>query len=133
MAELFIRALLGHLIGDYLLQPKNMAVGKSVSSWKGTGKCTLHALIYTAAVCLMLWTSSPAVWTLVLVPHWAIDRWSLATGWLRLIKGRTLETAYSSRDMFREFDIAFTALVYAVVDNTFHLLCLWLVIKFFLV
>ena len=35
-------------------------------------------------------------------------------------------------ELYREFDVAFTSLVYAVVDNTMHLICLWLVIKFVL-
>ncbi|MBI2057928.1 MAG: DUF3307 domain-containing protein, partial [Candidatus Yanofskybacteria bacterium] len=35
MAELFILALLGHLIGDYLFQTKYMALNKSAKGWLG--------------------------------------------------------------------------------------------------
>lgn len=130
MAELFIRALLGHLIGDYLLQSKFMALNKSNDNWRGVLTCSWHVLIYTISVCLMIGTSNPLVWLLVFATHWFIDRWSLATYWLRLIHGRTFDAAYISKDKYREFDIAFTSLVYAVVDNTFHLLSLWLIVKY---
>ena len=130
MAELFILALLGHLIGDYLLQTKHMALNKSAKGWGGIKTCSIHVLIYTTSVCLMLWMFNVWVWLAIFIPHWIIDRWSLASLWLKLIKGRTFEEAYLSKDHYREFDIAFTSLVYAVVDSTFHLLSLWLVIKF---
>ena len=35
MAELFVLAFLGHLIGDYLFQSTWMAVGKSRKDWEG--------------------------------------------------------------------------------------------------
>ena len=74
----------------------------------------------------------PAVAALVFVPHWIIDRWSLASLWLKMIRGRTFEAAFNSKDQYREFDIAFTSIVYTVTDNTMHLICLWLVIRFWM-
>ena len=130
MADLFVLALLGHLVGDFLLQPKYMALHKSDSGWNGHLICTAHVAIYTGAVCAFWWTLHPLVVVLVFTPHWVIDRWSLASTWLQLIRGRTFEDAYHSKDKFREFDIAFTSIVYTVVDNTMHILCLWLVIQF---
>lgn len=130
MADLFVLALLGHLVGDYLLQNKYMALQKSGPGWSGALTCTLHVAIYTTAVCMFWWTLDPIVIILVFVPHWIIDRWSLAKPWLKLIGGRTFESAFNSKDKYREFDIAFTSLVYVVVDNTMHFLSLWLVIKF---
>ena len=132
MADLFVLALLGHLVGDYLLQTKQMAVGKSAAGPAGLITCTVHVALYTLAVCLFWSTVNPLVVAAVFVPHWIIDRWSLGGLWLKLIRGRTFEAAYASTDKYREFDIAFTSLVYAVVDNTMHLICLWLVIKFVL-
>ena len=125
METLFIKALLGHLIGDYLLQSKNMALQKSEPTWHGFKMCTIHVLLYTIAVCAMMQTTDPIIWLLVFIPHWIVDRWSLASYWLKLIRGRTFESAYNSNDKFREFDIAFTCIVYTVTDNTIHLLCLW--------
>ena len=130
MADLFILALLGHLTGDYLLQSKKMALRKSEVGLNGILWCTSHMIFYTAAVCLFLWTISLPVVALVFIPHWIIDRWSLAHSWLNLIHGRTFESAYQSKEKYREFDIAFTCLVYAVADNTMHLITLWFVIRF---
>ena len=130
MAELFIAALLGHLVGDYLLQSKYMALNKSAPGMTGLITCTAHVALYTAAVCTFWWTINPLLIALVFVPHWIIDRWSLASPWLKMIRGRTFEAAFGSKDTYREFDIAFTSIVYTVTDNTMHLICLWLVIKF---
>ena len=129
MADLFVSALLGHLIGDYLLQTKHMALNKSAKGWGGIKTCSFHVLIYTLAVGLMLGEFNIVIWLAVFIPHWVIDRWSLATVWLKLIKGRTFEAAHISRDPYKEFDVAFTSIVYTVTDNTLHLLSLWLVIK----
>ena len=132
MAELFILAAFGHLIGDYLFQTKAMALRKSDEGPTGIAVCTVHAIVYTIAVCLMIGTLDPLVWVLIGAPHWIIDRWSLGNKWLKLIRGRTFEGAYHATDAYREFDIAFTCIVYTVVDNTFHLLSLWLVIRLFI-
>ncbi len=69
MAELFILAFLGHLIGDYLLQPTWMAIGKSKKDWRGFWVCTAHVPLYTTAVCAMMQVGNPFIWVLVFVPH----------------------------------------------------------------
>jgi hypothetical protein len=124
----FLLAILGHLIGDFLLQPKSWALRKSERSMPGFWYCTVHVVVYTAAVCAMLRTYQVAVVVLVFIPHWLIDRYSLASIWLKLIRGRSFEAAYASTDKFREFDIAFTSIVYTVTDATLHLLCLGVVL-----
>lgn len=129
MAELFIAALLGHLVGDYLLQSKHQALNKTQKNWYGFWCCLQHTLIYTFSVSLFLWTASPIIWLLIFLSHWPIDRYSLTTVWLKLIKGRDLLQAYNSSDKYREIDISFSCLVYAVADNTLHLTLLWLIIK----
>lgn len=133
MADLFVLAFLGHLIGDYLFQTKYMALNKSGRGLGGILTCTCHVLIYTVSVCLMFGTINLWIGLAIFIPHWIIDRWSLASIWLKIIKGRTFEDAYSSKDKYREFDIAFTSIVYTIVDATFHLLSLWLVIRFCLI
>ena len=130
MADLFILAMLGHLVGDYLLQTKQMALRKSEQTWEGIFFCCVHVLIYTIAVCALVNNFNPIVMALIFVPHWLIDHWSLADKWLGFIKGRTFKAAIESRSEYREFDVAFTSIVYTVVDNTFHVICLWLVIQF---
>jgi len=106
-----------------------MALGKSEKSWRGVGVCFVHCLIYTLAVCLFMWNFNPLFVGLVFASHYPIDRWSLADKWLAVIRGRTFKTALASESALRELDIAFTCLVYAVVDNTMHLILLWLTTK----
>lgn len=124
MTERIIFAFLGHLIGDFIFQTKEMALRKSENGWKGFWFCTLHVLIYTTSVAVLTQNFSPLFLLSVSVPHWIIDRYSLASVWLKFIKGRTFDAAYTSTDKYREFDISFTSIVYTVVDNTFHILCL---------
>ena len=126
MERLFILALFGHLVGDYLLQSKWMALTKSAPGAEGNKACTIHVAIYAAAVCLFVGTLSPVFAIAVAAPHWIIDRWSLASSWLKLIRGRTFEDALANTTPYRELDIAFTAIVYTVTDNTMHAMCLWL-------
>lgn len=133
MADLFILALLGHLVGDFVLQTKVMALDKSERSLWGCWQCFLHVIVYTISVCVFMQSMNPLVWFLVFVPHFLIDKFSLASVWLKMIGGRTFESAsydHNPSDKYREFDVAFTSIVYAVVDNTFHLLSLFLLIKF---
>jgi hypothetical protein len=128
MAELFIRMLLGHLVGDYLLQPKKMAIEKSAKGWPGWLWCLAHCILYTTTVCMFCWTAKPLVIFLVFLSHFPIDRWSLADHWLRFIGGRTLRAAYESTSVYREIEISFACLVYAVADNTMHFILLWMII-----
>lgn len=129
MAELFIRFFLGHLIGDYLIQTKYMALNKKAHGWRGHIACTLHCLTYTIAVCLMLWTSNWLVWVLVFASHWAIDRSKFVTWWMNKIKGLTLK-----RESFAgPSAVSVFTFVFIVVDNSFHFLSAWLIIKFLMV
>lgn len=131
MADLFILALLGHLIGDYLLQSTWMALNKSGRSLRGILICTMHVSLYTLAVCGMMQSASPLVWLAVFVPHLIVDHWSLGELWSRMIRGRTMDkTMATPRGVGREFAFAFYAPVYIAVDNTIHLLCLWATIEF---
>ena len=127
MTDIFIRMVLGHLVGDYLLQNNKMAFGKSMPGWDGHFWCTVHCLLYTAAVCLFLQTVNPLVVSLVFLSHWPLDRWSLAGKWLKLIGGRDFMAAHKSDDEYRDIHVAFSCLVYAVADNTMHLVLLWLI------
>jgi Protein of unknown function (DUF3307) len=117
---------LGHLLGDYVLQNNWMALAKN----RSTFRCLVHCLVYTAAVgALTSWR--PAWLAVVFLSHFPIDRWNLGEAWLRLIGGRSLGEflrhgrdeipAGLDADNYRALRGGFTALVYAAVDNTFHL------------
>lgn len=127
MADLFIRMFLGHLVGDYLLQSERMAVQKSAAGWRGWTWCLWHCTLYTAAVSAFCWSLPPLGVALVFLSHFPIDRWSLATAWLKRMGGRDLLVAHTEAHAYREIRIAFACLVYAVADNTLHLVLLWFI------
>jgi hypothetical protein len=133
MNDFFPTLILGHFIGDYLLQNKWMAMNKSGSTWK----CAVHCLIYTLAVTLTTWSSIHSwSWSLfIFLSHFPIDRWSLADKWLDLINGRSLRDfiVNGKKDIPTDLDYenyhtlraGFTALVYVAADNTMHLVTMY--------
>lgn len=123
--DIFARLILGHFAGDYLLQNKAMMLNKSKPGFHGIFWCTLHCLVYTAVVCLFLWTINPLVAIAVFISHWPIDRWSLASKWMKLIRSREPGVLY----FVKEADAAFYCIVYVAIDNTMHILLMWLAIK----
>ena len=133
---MFSGLVMGHLVGDYLFQNEWMALNKSRGGNEIPG--LVHALVYTAAVCLFT-ADIRAFWVLVVfLSHWPVDRWSLAERWLALIHGRTLEGFMQRGHLdipYRQYDHlvegpqnyrilrgGFHGLVYAVTGNTIHLL-----------
>lgn len=126
---MFAEIVLGHLAGDYLFQSKTMALRKSEKGLNGILWCTFHCLVYTFSVSVFLWTINPLIIGLIFLSHWPLDRWSLASKWLKLIHGRDFTKAYRSTEKYHEIDLAFSCLVYAVVDNTMHLILLWFIVK----
>ena len=119
---MFERIILGHLVGDYLLQSKTMMLKKSEKGIRGIAWCTIHCLIYTATVCLFLWTTNPWIIAAVFLSHWPIDRWSLGAKWMKLVRSRNLKDNYPGNALFY-------VIVYVVTDNTWHILLMWLVIQ----
>jgi hypothetical protein len=122
---------LGHLLGDYIFQNNWMALTKN----RNTFRCLVHCLVYTASVCMLTTWSHPWWPTIVFLSHFPIDRFGLAERWLKLIGGRSMEEFIRSGHLdvpeglverqHENYVIArggFTALVFAVVDNTMHLL-----------
>jgi len=125
--------LFGHLVGDYLLQNKGMAMNKSGSTFR----CAVHCVIYTLAVSLFTWPILHGwLWALLIfASHFPIDRWSLADKWLSFINGRSLSDYLEkgkhgipcqfNAENYHVLRGGFTAVVYAVTDNTLHLLLMW--------
>lgn len=130
MTELFIAMMLGHFVGDYLLQNRPMALKKNANGVIGFAWCTLHCMLYVVAVAVFAWRADPLFLGLVFLSHWPIDRWSLAAKWLKLIRGRDLMAAFASKEKYRDLEVGFACLVYAVADNTMHIVLLWLVAKY---
>lgn len=139
-SNFFADLIFGHLIGDYLLQSRAMALNKQGKA----GMCFLHCVIYAFAVLAMTASYFPTNhwyywWLFVFSTHFSIDYCGFADIWLEFIRGRSLRYFLRrGKDLIPasgDFDWenywvlrgGFTALVYAVADNTLHLLALWFV------
>src|SRR5271167_1883923 len=91
----FAASMLGHFVGDYLLQNQWMATRKSLKGMPGHIACTIHVLLYTFAVALFVgW--HPLFLLIVAIPHWIIDRWSLANYILRAKNGYWPKNTWST-------------------------------------
>jgi hypothetical protein len=128
---------LGHLVGDYLLQTEWMAMNKSKNTYKGWLAALIHCLIYTFAVCLLMWNAQP-IWILaVFLSHFPIDKFGLGEKYMKYVKGSSLRdyidsvnntytrTWIDSGDGERMLTGGFRAFVYAVTDNTMHLVLMY--------
>lgn len=132
--------MLGHFVGDYLLQNQWMATEKSYPGWRGHLACTVHVLLYTLAVGVFTANWNPMFLFLVAVPHWIIDRWGLAWKFLSWKNGFDVKKTWEhgplcaapAPDKLEQnvWKVAFMAPVYIMNDNTFHFVCLWLLCKF---
>lgn len=124
MDALFLNIIFGHFIGDFFLQHKLMAENKFLKGWSASGWCTLHVLLYTATVAVFAQNFSPIFLFGVAIPHFLADRYSFAHKWMYLI-GRS--------DLIPNQDptkAAFGAVIYVVIDQVFHLGCLYILIVF---
>ena len=101
--------LVGHLIGDYLLQNDWMALNKKARSLP----CLVHVTLYTMVVLACAgWLASPAAWLLVAVPHFLIDRSQFVRWYMQAIG----QAKFSQPPMAPWSIIA--------VDNAMHAACL---------
>jgi hypothetical protein len=106
-------ALLGHLVGDYLFQTDWMAENKKSQSLP----CFIHSVVWAGCVILFTgWGWIPFIFLTVI--HFIQDRTYIVRNWMRLI----------GQDHFATGLYAPWSIV--IVDNTFHLLQIWLVWKF---
>lgn len=135
LAEIFVGMIVGHLVADYLLQPKHMALHKTDRTHTGDLWCFLHCVIYTFSVAIFIWNFNPLILFLIFLSHYPIDRLSLAYWWLRLIGGRDILAEFrstQSENPYREIHIPFACIVYTATDAAMHLVLLWLIAKFFI-
>ena len=105
-------AILGHFVGDYLLQNDWMALNKKTSSFH----CAVHCALWSLAVCLFSgwWVWFPVLFAL----HFIQDRTDIVQRWMRLIGQRK----------FMEPPCAPWSVI--VVDNIFHILTLYAIARF---
>ncbi len=128
--------LLGHMVGDYLLQNNWMALGKSKHSGLGWFTCFVHCALYTLAVCTIMWVWHPLWALIVFLSHFVIDKFGIPEMYLKLIRGRSLEVFLNDEENvvwtpYIGLRSGFYIFVYVVVDNTMHLLLMFYGWKWF--
>jgi len=123
--------LLGHLVGDYLLQNRWMALNKSKNTKIGWLAALVHCVLYTLAVCLIMWNWHWYWVLIVFASHFPIDKFGLAEKYMHYVKGTGLKDYVLKHNNLKipngydMLDGGFTAFIYAVTDNTMHLLIMW--------
>ncbi len=124
-------ALICHLIGDFCLQNDWMASKKRLNSFR----CAVHVAVYTL-VFLAITRSIPAL-LLIAGTHFLIDRFGLALRWCEFYGvgdrwERTLDMDTGKLLYFRPADPAWKNFwLVVVVDQTLHLLCNYLILRYF--
>lgn len=110
---MFASALLGHLVGDFILQNDYFARRKKEDSIA----CALHCLTWTLSVCLFgqITHLGAAAW--LFLTHFAIDRTCFVAWFMQ----------WNNQEVFQEKLAPWSSIM---VDNIFHLLTIWVVYNF---
>lgn len=107
-------AIIGHLVGDYLLQNDWMAQGKKQSSFI----CAVHCLLWTLAVCVCGYVSDLAIMLVLFVTHFLQDRTNIIRVWMDFVGQKQFATGV----------LAPWSII--VVDNVWHLFTIYLLWRF---
>ena len=106
--------ILGHLIGDYLLQSDWMALNKKQKNIKGLFACIIHCLIWTISVYLFAFhnvtTYKLLAFILIFLSHFILDRSNFVKWYCNTTKIMPNPTIWKI----------------ILVDNTLHLLMLYI-------
>lgn len=105
--------LVGHLVGDYLVQNDWMAQNKT----KRHLPCLVHCVLYTLSVWVCTLFVFP-VWALAVTfgTHFLMDRYRLARRFMSI----------SGQESFAAGPLSPWSII--AVDNTIHLLTLWVIL-----
>ena len=117
MSESLTLAIVGHLVGDYLLQNDWMALNKKKSSIA----CAVHVAIWTACVCVCAgWTGSVLAGFVLAITHFVQDRTTIIRKWMFFI----------GQEQFATGPCAPWSMI--VVDNVWHIVVitvLWIALN----
>lgn len=124
-ASPLLLAIIGHLVGDYLLQNDWMALNKKKPGSDGALACAVHATLWTCSVCVFsgwgrvffLLDSWPAI--ALLFAHYWQDRTGVVMWWM---------TKVNRQQQFVTGPCAPWSII--VVDNVWHIVSLWAVWRF---
>jgi hypothetical protein len=139
-AEVLFMLIIGHCIGDFLLQPATLAKNKKKNTLYGWSVCAVHCMIYVLTVVMAIaWTSYKSTMLqifLIFLTHFVIDKTRLLDVYFKIMKIRSWDTnitnpqSHSLITVKQAVDVSFGAVVYVVADNTLHLLSLYCILKF---
>lgn len=121
MNETLTLAIVGHLVGDYLIQNDWMATNKK-RCWF---PCAVHCFLWTSSVLIFTgWILTPGLrgFTILAVlgiTHYIQDRTQIIVWWMRL--------PWKDQTKFTEPPMAPWSLI--MVDNVWHIVTLWAVWK----
>lgn len=104
-----VGAIVGHLVGDYLLQNDWMALNKKASSLH----CLVHCLIWSVCVCVFGGVFNWLVFSLLLATHFLQDRTPIVRWWM----------SFFGQEKFATGPCSPWSII--VVDNVWHILTIW--------
>jgi len=102
-------AIIGHLVGDYLLQNDWMASRKKSESLV----CAIHCAIWATCVCVFGLTCNPLIWLALFGTHYVQDRTNIVRKWMTFYGQESFATGPCS-----PWSII-------VVDNVWHMVAIW--------
>ena len=110
-----ISALVGHLVGDYLLQNDWMALGKKQSSFR----CAVHCLIWTCCVTGAQYAAGEPwpLWAaaVLFITHFIQDRTKIINCYMEAV----------GQSKFAGPPMSPWSII--VVDNVWHVLTIWII------
>lgn len=118
--------LIMHLTGDYLLQNDWMAENKGKYSLKGYIACLLHCFLYTSMFVLFLFPLKSCL--IIFITHFLIDKYRLAILWCRLKNWNWTGNNFGYGEEKPKWMSTWLVII---IDNTLHLICNFIAIKYF--
>ena len=126
MQNTLTSAIIGHLVGDYLLQNDWMALNKK----RNISICALHAMLWTLAVMTFAEWWSFTVFAILYCTHLIQDHTNVVTWWMSKV-GQRRFMATDDFDMINFKVIpGLGPWSVIVVDNVWHIVVLWAVWRF---
>ena len=123
MESLIANIIFGHFVGDFFLQHKLMAENKFLRGKKASLWCGFHVLVYTITVAAFVGNFSLIFLLGVALPHFFADRFSFAYRWMCVLgRGDLMGSSDPGK-------ASFGTVIYVVIDQTFHLGCLYLLLQ----
>jgi hypothetical protein len=140
-AEFSFNFIIGHIVGDYILQNNWMALNKKNSVMAAL----VHCIVYTVAICVSIYQTLLQqsieriiiVAILVFLSHVVLDYTDLVDSFLHAIRGRSWKRSFdlASKQVNQNIAsaiIAYTAIVQTVVDNALHIIMMYFIFKLIL-